>query len=89
MDELIPPDLTRCQAEKPNGQGPFTLGGGHKMIRCKAEPKVIITERGPGTDGQTGSMSLCGHCLEVFQTQKGTPDIFVKVIESGTVKEKD
>jgi hypothetical protein len=81
MVELTPPDLTRCQADKPNGQGPFTLGGGHKMIRCEDAPKVIITEKEPGEDGQVGSMALCGHCLEVFQTQKGTPDVFVKVIE--------
>ena len=81
MDELIPPDLTRCQAEKPNGQGPFTLGGGHKMIRCNLAPKVTITEKKPGADGQVGSMSLCEHCLEVFQNQEGTPDVFVRLID--------
>jgi len=67
--ELIPPDLKRCQAEKPNGQGPFTLGGGHKMIRCDAKPMVIATETKPGKDGAIGSMSLCGDCMVVMQKQ--------------------
>jgi hypothetical protein len=84
MTELTSPDLTRCQAEIPNGQGPFTFGGGHKMIRCNLSPKVIITERAPGADGQVGSMSLCEHCFEVFQNQPGTPDVFIKVMDEET-----
>lgn len=65
----VPPDLDRCQAEKPNGEGPFTLGGGHKMVRCENKPQFIVTEKAPGEDGLIGSMSLCAHCLTVFLKQ--------------------
>lgn len=66
---LTPPDLKRCQAEKPNGQNPFTFGGGHKMVRCTEKPLFIVTEKKPGKDGEKGSMSLCAHCLAVFNKQ--------------------
>ena len=81
LAELTPPDTERCQAEMPNGEGPFTLGGGHKMIRCENEPTVILTEKGPDDFGQTGAMSLCGDCLAVFNEQEGTPEVFVRRIE--------
>ena len=53
----------------PNGLGPFTLGGGHKMVRCKNKPIVIATETKPGEDGFKGSMTLCNECLEVANKQ--------------------
>lgn len=68
---LIPPDLAQCQAEKPNGHGPFTLGGVPGLVRCKAKPLVVIEEKSPGPDGQRGSMSLCDECLVVFNRQVG------------------
>jgi hypothetical protein len=80
--ELTPPDPNRCQAEMPNGEGPFTLGGGHKMIRCTNEPTVIVTEKEEDEYGQAGAMSLCGSCLKVFNAQAGTPEAFVRRIES-------
>lgn len=79
--ELTPPDTERCQSEMPNGEGPFTLGGGHKMVRCTHKPTVIVTEKESYEDGQTGSMSLCGDCLGVFHAQEGEPEVFVKRIE--------
>lgn len=66
---MIPPDLERCQAEKPNGESFMTLGGGHKMIRCDNKPTVIVTETQPGPDGKIGSMSLCTDCLKVAINQ--------------------
>ena len=73
---LIPPDLNRCQAEKP-GNGPFVIGGeignpknGYR-IRCRNKPTVIATEKKPGKDGRCGSMSLCDECHNVFIEQLG------------------
>lgn len=68
-DELIPPDLERCQAEKPNGRNFMSFGGGHEMIRCTNKPMFIVTEKKPGKDGLKGSMSLCARCLAVFNKQ--------------------
>ena len=78
---LTPPDLDQCQADKPTGHSFMTLGGQPgKLVRCTEKPKVIITENGPGDDGHTGSMALCGACLHAFNAQDGTPDVEVKVI---------
>lgn len=71
MKELTPPDLHRCQAEKPNGANFMTCGGRPGRIRCNEEPRVIATENKPGSDGRVGSMSLCQHCAEVFVKQFG------------------
>lgn len=79
--ELEPVDMDQCQAEKPNGQGPFTLGGGHKMVRCTDRARVIITEKVAAKDGCIGKMSLCLHCLGVFKAQAGTPEVNVSEIE--------
>jgi hypothetical protein len=68
---LTPPDITQCQAEKPNGCTVWSLGGVPGLVRCKAKPTVVATEVKPGDDGQIGSMSLCADCLEVFQKQMG------------------
>ncbi len=68
---LTPPDPARCQAEKPTGNGPFTLGGRVGRVRCDAEPTTIIRETVPGDDGECGSMSLCPSCLRVFKRQVG------------------
>ena len=67
--KLIPPDLERCQAEKPNGVTFMTLGGRKEMIRCIDKPTVIVREKKPGGDGQCGSMTLCTSCLLQFMTQ--------------------
>ncbi len=66
---MIPIDKDRCQAEKPNGEGFMTLGGGHKMVRCENKPTIIITEKQAGKDGLFGSMSLCDDCLKVALEQ--------------------
>lgn len=71
MKELTPPDLRRCQAEKPNGAGFMTCGGRPVLVRCSDKPSVIATENEPGPDGRVGSMSLCQHCSEVFVRQLG------------------
>jgi len=68
-ESLIPADLVRCQAEKPNGQSFMTLGGGHKMARCTNVPTQVAYERQPGPDGKRGSMSLCDDCRKVFEKQ--------------------
>jgi len=78
-DMLTPPDTSRCQAEKPNGAGPFTLGGRPGLVRCTNKPQFIVTENEPGEDGLKGSMSLCAHCLTVFLKQM--PDGFATVEE--------
>jgi hypothetical protein len=80
-ETLEPPDRERCQAEQSNGRGPFTLGGGHRMIRCAAAPTVVVTEALPGSDGLTGSMSLCDECLAVALKQLGVNYFSVKRIE--------
>lgn len=80
MAELIPADRERCQAEKPNGCGPFTMGGVARMERCTEKPKVVLIEKTAGEDGQAGEMSLCGHCLIVFNAQANTPDVAVEVL---------
>lgn len=76
MDNLEPPDLEQCQAEKP-GNGPFIMGGtigdskrGFR-IRCTNKPDVIAKERKPGPDGKRGSMSLCFECRNVLVVQSG------------------
>jgi hypothetical protein len=79
--ELTPPDLTRCQAEKPNGCSFMTMGGVPKRVRCTDKPIVVATEVKPGDDGQIGSMSLCAECLEVFQKQMGAGFATFKAIE--------
>ncbi len=72
MSDLIPVDLTRCQAEKPNGATFMTLGGVPKLIRCNNVPTVIATEIEPDPmDGQIGSMSLCDDCKSVLLKQVG------------------
>ena len=73
---MIPPDLKQCQAEVPTG-GPFQLGGpsgkprnGYR-IRCCNKPVSLATEKKPGDDGQTGSMSLCLSCRDAMVRQTG------------------
>ena len=73
MTELTPPDLERCQAEKPNGHSFMTLGGRPGLERCTNKPTVIATEAKPGSDGLQGSMSLCEDCRQILIKQAG-PD---------------
>ena len=77
MVNLIPPDLERCQAMKPNGANAFTLGGRPEMVQCTKKPSVIIYEVKPAKDGQKGSMSLCADCLKQFNF---VPAVRVEVI---------
>lgn len=81
-ESLIPADLTRCQAEKPNGESFMTLGGGHKMVRCENAPVWVAYETKPGPDGKRGSMSLCYPCRVVFEKQmpKGLGAIFEEIL---------
>lgn len=64
--KLTPPDPERCQAEM---RSFMTLGPGRN--RCNNRPTVIATERKPGKDGQSGSMSLCPECQKVFKERMG------------------
>ena len=77
-EPLTPPDLKRCQAEKPNGHNFMTLGGSPGLKRCAANPKFIITEREAAEDGQHGSMSLCADCLSVFLKQGDQDSVDIK-----------
>jgi len=76
---MIPIDKEMCQSEKPNGQSFMTMGGGHKMLRCKNKPTVIATETKKGSDGLKGSMTLCDDCLKVANKQ--LPDGFLDIVE--------
>ena len=69
MSDLTPPDLTRCQAEKPNGHSFMTLGGKPGYERCQARADFIVTELEAGIDGLIGSMSLCADCLSILHVQ--------------------
>jgi hypothetical protein len=71
LKPLTPPDLKRCQAEKPNGHSFMTLGGTPGRERCKEEPTVIVTEVQPGADNRHGAMSLCHPCWAVALKQLG------------------
>lgn len=66
---LTPPDLERCQAEKPNGHSFMTLGGVPGLERCTNKSTFILTEKKAGKDGQKGSMTLCNDCLNKFGEQ--------------------
>ncbi len=76
LEPLTPPDLSRCQAEKP-WHGPFIVGGeiGNRSrgyrVRCRNTPTVIAKENKPGEDGRHGSMSLCSECRDAMVKQCG------------------
>ena len=78
---LTPPDIKRCQVEKPNGHTFMAFGGVPGLVRCEAKPSVIVSEKEPGPDGQKGSMSMCLGCLEVFSKQAGLDGHTVKEIK--------
>ena len=84
-NELTPPDLEQCQAEKPNGNTFMTVGGMPGLERCTNKPLFIATEKKPGEDGQKGSMSLCADCLVVFlrQVPNGYADVQTITPEGG------
>lgn len=86
-EELTPPDLKQCQAEKPNGNSFMTLGGRPGMERCKNKPKWIATEKKPGPDGLTGSMSLCAGCRKVMEKQMPNYANFEKIRDKRTQEE--
>jgi len=88
MTALIPPDPKQCQAEKPNGNNAFTLGGVPGLIRCTNKPTVIATEKKLTSDGQIGSMSLCDDCQNVFIKQLGEDYAnFEPVVEAAPAEE--
>lgn len=80
LKPLIPPDLERCQAEKPNGHSFMTLGGVPGYERCSDKPAVIVTEVVPDKDGRHGSMSLCCRCWAVALKQLGAYSITAEPI---------
>lgn len=61
---LVPPDVTRCQAEI--REGSFMTLGPRSMVRCPNKPVWLATEVEPGEDGRKGSMALCKDCAKVF-----------------------
>ena len=72
QDLLIPPDLTRCQVDVPNGDSFMTIGG--KLggrVRCSNVPRYIVYEIVAGDDGRFGSMSMCQSCIEKFTEMFG------------------
>jgi len=83
---LVPPDLKRCQAMKPNGVSAFSLGGVPARVRCADAPTVVITETRPGDDGRRGSMSLCDPCLQVARSQLGDAAFDFKMIPRRVVR---
>jgi len=78
---LTPPDLKQCQAEKPNGESFMTLGGRPGRVRCTSPAKILVRETVSGSDGQKGSMTLCGDCFVVFQTQCPDARVSFELIE--------
>ena len=80
QEDLTPTDKSQCQAEIPNGAGPFTLGGVPRLIRCTNKPTVILTEKESQADGLVGSMSLCTDCFDVFNEQMPDHNVIVTVI---------
>lgn len=69
MSDLIPVDVDRCQAMKPNGANFMTFGGVSRMVRCDNKPLYIATEKVAGSDGLKGSMSVCQTCMTQFMKQ--------------------
>lgn len=76
--DLLPIDIEQCQSLKPNGAGPFTLGGTPGLIRCKEKPKWIAIEVHP-TNESRGAMSLCDKCKKVCEIQMGVAVCFQKI----------
>lgn len=74
---IEPLDVSRCQAEVPNGASFMTLGGVPRLVRCTETPSIILVEREPGADGDHGAMTLCASCYAVFKKQAGTPRVHV------------
>jgi hypothetical protein len=74
LKPLTPPDLKRCQADKPNSHSFMTLGGTPGLERCKNKPLYVVHEKKPDKDGRRGSMSLCQGCLD--QANKQIPGTF-------------
>ena len=66
---LIPVDLERCQTEIRTPK-PFRMGGPMvEVTRCDGRAKWIATETKPGSDGQTGAMSVCAECRDKLEHQ--------------------
>ena len=63
IPELEPADPERCQCDITPPYNPFQLGAQRKPPqRCTNKPIYIATEKQPGPDGATGSMSICVDC---------------------------
>lgn len=69
-EKLIPPDREQCQTMVTEAYSAFALGQAPpRPTRCANKPTHIATEP-PRSDGKKqGSMSVCGHCLEVLSKQ--------------------
>lgn len=74
---LIPPDLSRCQAEV--REGSFMTLGPRQMVRCSNAPRWIAFEAVPGEDGRQGSMSLCDDCKAVCAEAMGERVTFTRI----------
>lgn len=68
-EKLAPPDLKRCQAEKPNGHTIFTLGGVPGLVQCKNVPLFIAKEPQRADGRKQGSMSVCLECRTICEKQ--------------------
>jgi hypothetical protein len=76
---LIPPDREQCQVYITKAHQPFRLGFAKpRSVRCTNKPEAIITEKEPGSDGQRGSMSVCGSCFIEFCHQNDPSSISIE-----------
>lgn len=62
-EQLIPPDLKRCQAVRVNGRSFMAFG--YQLTRCTAAPKYLARDPMP----PHGVMSLCEECATICQQQ--------------------
>lgn len=70
-EKLIPPDYSRCQAER-KVYLPFIMGGNvNQWVRCDIKPRWLAEEKKPGPDGVKGSMTLCDNCKKQMKKKYG------------------
>lgn len=74
---MTPPDISCCQAEKPNGVNFMTFGGRPKLERCRDVPTMIVVEMKRADDGTRGAMGLCDDCYKVMQEQMPEYEVVV------------
>jgi hypothetical protein len=85
--EPTPPDLTRCEALKPNGHTFMTFGGVPGLVRCSKKPTLLAREAKPPKGETTrGAMSLCTECARVAEKQLGIAVTFHPLPETVDAK---